>query len=242
MSRGRLPLRERLRRDFPELSKDALFSLLLSGDVRVDGEVCRDGTQLVAPASRVTAAAAAPRRGGRGRHKLAAAIAAWGLPVEGRVWLDAGASSGGFTAFLLQHGAGAVHAVDVGYNQLDYALRIDSRVHVWERCNIMETREYLPQPDLFCMDLSFRSSMAPIQTVLPLCREQRGVVLLKPQFEWRDPPQWFDGVVPDTAVEQVLSDSLSEWQSAGIVVQATLPSPIRGRRGNQEYLVYVSAV
>ncbi|MFW5800962.1 MAG: SAM-dependent methyltransferase [Spirochaeta sp.] len=238
---SRKPLRELLRSRFPHLSKDQLFALLATGDVRVNGEVQRSGAERVPVSAQITVHGDPAASGGRGRYKLQAALDEWSLPVEGLVWLDAGASTGGFTACLLEHGAGLVHAVDVGYNQLDYRLRIDPRVQVWERCNIMQPRSYDPRPDAFCMDLSFRSSLKPIQTILPLCRLGWGVVLLKPQFEWVDPPDWFDGIVPEEYLSAVVSETIGAWEASGITVEGILPSPVRGRQGNQEYLVHVSA-
>lgn len=233
-------LRDVLRRLHPEISKDRLFAMLHSGEISVNGQVERDGSARVSEDAEILVSGRVSSGGGRGRHKLQAALDTWQLPVSGLVWLDAGASTGGFTACLLDNGAAAVHAVDVGYNQLDYKLRIDDRVHVWERCNIMQPRNYAPQPHAFCMDLSFRSALQPILTVLPLCQYAWGVVLLKPQFEWKDPPDWFNGVVPEDHVDGILSRVLDEWRQHGVYVLGTLPSPIRGKSGNQEYLVLIS--
>ncbi|AFG38025.1 SAM-dependent methyltransferase [Spirochaeta africana] len=238
---GRKPLRELLRLRYPDLDKDQIFALLASGRVRVDGELQRSGSVPIPVTADISIAEADTAAGGRGRFKLEAALAAWEISPAGMVWLDAGASTGGFTACLLDLGATAVHAVDVGYNQLDYRLRTDARVHVWERCNIMEPRRYDPRPDAFCMDLSFRSALRPVLTVLPLCRQHRGIVLLKPQFEWQDPPDWFDGVVPADCLDEIVAAAVRDWEEAGIQVDRIMPSPVTGRHGNQEFLVLVSA-
>ncbi|MFW5827817.1 MAG: TlyA family RNA methyltransferase, partial [Alkalispirochaeta sp.] len=198
--------------------------------------------------------AIAPRRFvSRGGEKLEAALAAWHLEAASRVWLDAGASTGGFTDCLLQRGAPAVHAVDVGYNQLDYSLRSDSRVHVRERTNIVSiTRDELdPPPDAAVCDLSFRSLRGVLRTILSLTREGWGIALLKPQFELaaeqrrrRTPDgEALDaggGVIqgPDrTAVIHRVCRDLSEDE--GVAVHQQLDSPITGRDGNREVLLLV---
>ncbi|THB65391.1 MAG: TlyA family RNA methyltransferase [Spirochaetaceae bacterium] len=238
MSRRGKPLRELLRKKYPDYHSDRIFALINSGMVSVNGEVVRDGASLV-PVDADIILASASNVPGRGYDKLEAAISEWKVPVKGKVWLDAGASTGGFTACLLAHGAAAVHAVDVGYNQLDYRLRIDDRVHVHERANIMQPREYLPAPDAFCMDLSFRSALNPVLIVLGICRLSWGIVLLKPQFEWVDPPDWFNGIVPDDCLDEVVQQSLEEWRNNGVAINGIMPSPVKGRQGNQEFLVLV---
>ena len=236
----RKPLRDALRCQYPEYEKDDLFALLAAGRVQVNGAVQRSGAELVSVEADIQIDVERTPSGGRGRYKLQGAIDHWRLPVDDMVWLDAGASTGGFTACLLDNGARAIHAVDVGYNQLDYVLRSDSRVHVWERCNIMQQRAYEPQPDAFCMDLSFRSALRPVMTVLPLCRMGWGIVLLKPQFEWKHPPDSFTGVVPQAMVAQIRDASFAEWERHNLTVLDAIPSPIRGRQGNQEFLVLVT--
>ncbi len=149
----------------------------------VNGERIRD------PALRVAADAliempSRQRYVSRGGEKLHAALEEWSAPVRGKVFLDAGASTGGFTDCLLQFGARAVHAVDVGYNQLDYRLRRDSRVIVHERTNLMHLESLDPPADAAVADLSFRSLRGAARKLLSLSGEGWAIVLVKPQFEF----------------------------------------------------------
>ncbi len=236
---SRRTLRELLRQQFPDQSRDSLFALLHAGQVQVDGVVQRDGNTLFDENVRLVLLSE-KKHVSRGYHKLEAAVQAWDCVSKDSVWIDAGASTGGFTECLLDYGAAAVHAVDVGYNQLDYRLRQDSRVLVHERCNIMQPREYLPEPDMFSMDLSFRSALGPVTTLMPYCRSHKGIVLLKPQFEWQNPPDWFTGIVPDEKVDEIVAGVFALWEENGLSILASIPSPIRGKQGNQEFLVMVS--
>ena len=223
----------------PQEARESWLARVLCGDVQVDGRVERDPRARVRDEAVVVCSG--ERYVSRGGLKLDAAITAWQLPVENRVFVDAGASTGGFTDCLLRHGARAVHAVDVGYNLLDYRLRTDPRVVVHERTNIGSVRDLDPAPDAAVADLSFRSLRGIARRILDLTTERWGVFLVKPQFEWSDAPASFDGTVPEAEVRGVLLDVL-----AGLAAEGTLPfdliaSPVRGRRGNREYLVRCAA-
>ncbi len=183
----------------------------------------------------------------RGGEKLAAALTAWNLPVAGRVWLDAGASTGGFTDALLQHGAAQVHAVDVGYNQLDYRLRNDPRVIVRERTKIQDITSLEPVPAAAVCDLSFRSLRGVLAHILSLTVEGWGIALLKPQFEAAAEMRWGrraavgldDGVLDRRFREEVIEGTVRDLREEGIVVERRIDSPVPGRRGNLEVLVFV---
>ncbi|HKK47529.1 MAG TPA: SAM-dependent methyltransferase, partial [Alkalispirochaeta sp.] len=136
MARGRskpsqTSLLDLLTQQFAEYSRDELYRLVMCGEVRVNGGTITDPRQAVGAGA--TLAIVTRRFVSRGGEKLEAALEAWPINVAARTWLDAGASTGGFTDCLLQRGASLVHAVDVGYNQLDYRLRNDPRVRVHER-------------------------------------------------------------------------------------------------------------
>ena len=179
----------------------------------------------------------------RGGEKLAAALAAWDFDVRGRVFLDAGSSTGGFTDCLLQHGAALVHCVDVGRGQLAWKLRTDARVRVHEGVNVMDlaTRDLAPVPDRAVADLSFRSLRGAAPAILRLVKDGLGIFLAKPQFEWRDHPDDFHGVVDDpVAIAGILHALVADLWDAGAFTRRIIPSPIEGRKGNREFLLLVS--
>ena len=177
----------------------------------------------------------------RGGDKLAAALDAFGTDPAGRVCLDVGASTGGFTDLLLQRGAARVIAVDVGYGQLAWRLRQDPRVTVLERVNIRYL-DRLPVPaDLAVIDVSFIS----LRLVLPRVRELLSppgdvVALVKPQFEVGKGAVGKGGVVRDPDQHrQVLSELRQFAEEIGYEVAAEIPSPILGAKGNREFLMHL---
>ena len=175
----------------------------------------------------------------RGAYKLLTAIEAFNLDVSGMVCLDAGASTGGFTDCLLQHGAARVYAVDVGHAQLHERLRDDPRVISLEGVNLRSApAELIPEPvDIIVADVSFIS----LTLVLPPCLRwlKRGgwaAVLVKPQFEL-GPHQTERGVVRDPALRQAAVDKvLACCRELGLVEVGVVPSSIKGPKGNQEYI------
>lgn len=179
----------------------------------------------------------------RGGQKLEAAFQAWPLAVAGKVCIDVGASTGGFTDCLLQHGAARVYAVDVGYGQLAWKLRQDSRVVVMERCNIRHLKvEALPErPDFFTADCSFIS----LRLVLPplkllLSGDAEGVVLIKPQFEAGPEQVGKGGVVRDEGVRaRVVEEVCAAAELLGFAAPEVIESPLLGPAGNREYLAYL---
>lgn len=231
----RAQLLDRLCALHPDRTREELLSLVLCGDVRVDGARIRDPRQRVDAEAIV--ALERERYVGRGGVKLEHALDAWNLPVDGRVFLDAGASTGGFTDCLLQRGAVAVHAVDVGYNQLDYRLRSDDRVIVHERTNIMHLESLDPRPHAAVADLSFRSLRGAARRVVDLTVERYAVLLIKPQFEWSDAPADFAGTVPTAALASILSRTLEGLLEESLAPFELEESPITGRRGNREFLL-----
>ena len=219
---------------YPEKSREALFARVLCGDVVVDGSVLRD-PKIAVPAD-AEVVISAKRFVSRGGFKLEPVLEAWHLAVEGKVFLDAGCSTGGFTDALLQRGAALVHAVDVGTGQLDWKLRADPRVIVREGTNVMSLTALQPRPAAAVADLSFRSLRGAAGKILSLTEEGWLVALIKPQFEWVDPPPDFQGVVPDASWPPILSRLEANLLEEGVVLTDLLPSTVRGRKGNQEYL------
>jgi 23S rRNA (cytidine1920-2'-O)/16S rRNA (cytidine1409-2'-O)-methyltransferase len=228
-------LLDELVQQYPEYSRKELHAMVLCGEVCVSGECLKDPKVRVKAGTRVSLT---PRRFvSRGGEKLEAALEAWKLPVAGKVFLDAGASAGGFTDCLLRHGAAQVHAVDVGYNQLDYRLRQDPRVLVHERTNITSIETLDPPADAAVADLSFRSLAGVAARLLGLARDGWCVCLVKPQFEWREPDADFTGVVQDsTRIAAIVRETLERLWSEGAYTERLMASPISGRRGNREFL------
>ena len=180
----------------------------------------------------------------RGGLKLEKAMKNFNLTLDGKVCMDVGASTGGFTDCMLQNGAEKVYAVDVGYNQLDYRLRTHPKVVCMERTNARYlTREQIPEPlDFFSVDVSFISLNLIFPAVRPLMREGgEGVCLIKPQFEAGKDKVGKKGVVRDASVHlEVLEHFLEHAAHGEFTVKDITFSPIRGPEGNIEYLGYLS--
>ena len=179
----------------------------------------------------------------RGGLKLAKGIAAFGICLTGRTAADIGASTGGFTDCMLQNGAVKVYAIDVGYGQLDWKLRTDARVINMERTNIRKvTPDMLDHPpDFASIDVAFIS----LDKVLPVVRtllspEGEVLALIKPQFEAGKDRVGKNGVVRDPAVhEDVIARVLAIAEGLGFVPRGLTFSPVKGPKGNIEYLLYL---
>lgn len=180
----------------------------------------------------------------RGGLKLEKALKQFDIDLKGRVMLDIGASTGGFTDCALQHGASYVYAIDVGYNQLDWSLRNDPRVNVKERINFryMTTAELDgPAPDFASIDVSFISLKMILPPLLELLQRPADIAaLIKPQFEAGREKVGKSGVVRDPKVHQeVLETVLNEAVSLGFTLEGLTFSPITGGEGNIEFLAHL---
>ena len=176
----------------------------------------------------------------RGGHKLEKAITAFGADVSGRVAMDIGAATGGFTDVLLRHGAAHVYAIDVGYGQLDWRLRNDARVTVMERTNARAlTAEQFPiRPDLTVMDVSFISIKLILPVAAAVMGEQgRFFTLIKPQFEAGRGQVGKHGVVREKEIHRRVIEEICLFASTfGWHVRDLTFSPIKGPAGNIEFL------
>jgi len=185
----------------------------------------------------------APRYVSRGGEKLGAALEGFGIDVAGLNAIDVGASTGGFTDCLLQHGAGHVIAVDVGYGQFAWTLRQDPRVTLFERTNIRNLRpnDLNDKPNFFVVDCSFISLSAILTALTPLITSNaRGVALIKPQFEAEKSEVEAGGIVRDPAVhEAVITRVLEAVRQVGFAEMGVIPSPLLGPAGNREFLVHL---
>lgn len=187
-------------------------------------------------------AAESPAYVSRGGHKLAGGLDSFAIDVRGRIALDAGASTGGFTDCLLQRGVAHVYAIDVGSAQLAWSLRQDARVTVMERTNVRELEPGAldPVPDLCVADLSFMSLRTVAPSLAALTTGDADFVLLvKPQYEAGRARLDHSGIVRDPTVHaDVLREVVAGLDSAGLGVRAVTPSSLRGADGNVEFLVH----
>lgn len=177
----------------------------------------------------------------RGGVKLAHALDQFGLDPTGRVCLDIGASTGGFTDVLLARGARCVYAVDVGHGQLDWRLRNDPRVVVLERTNArhLSAREVPEPPGFITCDASFIGLRQVLPAALALARAEAVLVaLIKPQFEVGKGHVGKGGVVRDPALHDAVCRAVADWLAAeGWRVRGIVESPILGPEGNREFLI-----
>jgi 23S rRNA (cytidine1920-2'-O)/16S rRNA (cytidine1409-2'-O)-methyltransferase len=214
-------------------------ALVLAGSVMVSGEVATRAGQRVSQHATI-ALREKPRFVSRGGEKLAHALEAFSIMVAGRMCADIGSSTGGFTDCLLQAGAERVYAIDVGYGQLDYALRQDPRVVVMERVNARYLTELPESVSLVVIDVSFIS----LGLILPvayrlLSHGGECVALVKPQFEAGRGVVGKKGVVSDPAVHRnVLSRVATHAEDEGFIVSGLTRSPLRGPAGNVEFLLH----
>jgi 23S rRNA (cytidine1920-2'-O)/16S rRNA (cytidine1409-2'-O)-methyltransferase len=237
-------MKQRLDRLLVELgladSREKAQALIMAGDVIVSGHKALKAGQSVDAASHIEVVGR-PRFVGRGGLKLARALEHFGISVAGRVCLDIGSSTGGFTDCLLQSGAARVHAVDVGSGQLDWRLRNDPRVTVHEGINARDLRfrEIGEAVDLAVFDVSFISVTLILPAAVPLLRPNgEMVILIKPQFEVGKGQVGKGGIVRDPSLHRAASDRVGDAIREFGFQTAITESPILGAEGNREFLLY----
>ena len=232
VDRGLAPSRERAR------------AMILAHRVTVDGQVASKAGASIAADARIELVVPDHPYVGRGGVKLAHALEAFGIVVAGRLALDIGASTGGFTDVLLQRGAASVVALDVGHGQLDWRLRNDPRVIVREGVNARAlTDRDVPHPvDLVTIDVAFISLKHILPAFLPFLNRPSDIVaLVKPQFEAGREEVGKGGLVTDPAVHDgVLARVTAEADSIGLHRVAMTPSPITGATGNREFFLHLT--
>ncbi len=225
-------------------TRSAARGLVLAGRVRVGGRPVDKAGTAVSPEAIVEVLPGADYVS-RGGEKLAGALDTFGVDPAGRVVLDAGASTGGFTDCLLRRGAARVYAVDVGYGQLAWALRQDTRVVVLERTNVRHLEpDALPERvSLVTADLSF-ISLAKVLPALAAVVEPGGevVALVKPQFELSRREVGRGGVVRDEGLRREAADRVAAAAAAlGLAEVARADSVLPGPKGNREVFLHLSA-
>ena len=228
-------------------SREKARRAVLAGRVRINTRSARKASDPVRPDDALTLAAG-EKYVSRGGHKLERALQHFQLDVAGRVALDLGASTGGFTDCLLQHGAAKVFAVDVGRGQLAWKLRQDPRVVVMEKTNArLLTAARFPRPfapaDLAVIDCSFISLRKILPAAVPLLKPDGKIVaLVKPQFEaGKAEADKGRGVIRDAAIHERVLEELRKFvaEQSGLCWRDVVESPLLGPAGNKEFLVLI---
>ncbi len=225
------------------LSREYAKELVKSGKVFVNGTKIEKPSFLLADTDIVTMEEnCMPRYVSRGGLKLEKALQQFSISVQDKVCLDIGASTGGFTDCMLQHGAGQVFAIDVGTNQLVQALRENEKVVSMENTNIVQLPTGAIPPCEFCaVDVSFVSLTKILASVKPFLQDDTVIVaLVKPQFEAGKQNIGKKGVVKERGVHRkVLQEVVSYCNQLGLGVIDLCPSPIKGTTGNIEYKIHM---
>lgn len=213
---------------------------IVSGWVKVDDETVTSPSKLITGNEQIVI----HRPGGlyvsRGGQKLKHGLDAFGINMRDRVAVDLGASTGGFTDCMLKEGAAKVYAVDVGYGQFDFTLRTDPRVVVMEKTNArsLKPADFLDRPDFIAADLSFVSIVKVFDVIHELFSPAEGIILIKPQFE-AGPGDHKKGVVRKIETHrEILLRVLTDLSARGLRIKGLTHSPVKGPKGNIEFLLH----
>jgi 23S rRNA (cytidine1920-2'-O)/16S rRNA (cytidine1409-2'-O)-methyltransferase len=224
-------------------SRTKAQAMVMAGVVLVNEQRINKSSDLVAPDAEIRVKGAddpASRYVGRGALKLEAALRDFDISVEGLTCLDVGASTGGFTDCLLQHGACKVISIDVGHNQIDWRLRTDPRVEVREGVNAryLKPDDFPNRFGLVVMDVSFISATKILPAIVPLLTDTgRLITLIKPQFEVGRGEVGKGGIVRDPQKHARVIDEVNRAaEKLGLQVRSVIESPIQGADGNVEFL------
>ena len=215
----------------------------MAGIVYVDGQKSDKAGNMVDENAEITVKENLCPYVSRGGLKLEKAMNLWKFPLTDCVCMDIGASTGGFTDCMLQKGARKVYAVDVGYGQLDYKLRIDNRVLNMEKCNIryLDPQTIEDPIDFISIDVSFISLKLVFPVAARLLREEGCLVcLVKPQFEAGREQVGKKGIVRDRKVHREVIEKVAAYaEESGLKPEGLTFSPVTGAKGNIEYLMYL---
>jgi len=222
-------------------SRERARALILSGSVIVDDTVMDKAGDLVRPDAAIRIRGHDNPYVSRGGLKLKHALDAFGIDVHDKVALDVGASTGGFTDCLLQEGARRVYALDVGYGQVAWKLRVDNRVVLFERTNIrtFDVTRIPDTIDITTVDVSFISLKLVLPVLFPgLPRGALVLALIKPQFEAGRPDVGKGGVIRNPEVQMRVVREIREYAgNVGFLVKGSCESPLRGPAGNREFFL-----
>ncbi|MFC1755737.1 TlyA family RNA methyltransferase [Thermoproteota archaeon] len=230
-------------------------AMIMSGKVLVNNQKITKAGHMTDPGSIIRLLKSANRYVSRGGDKLEGAFKAFDIPVKGRIAIDIGVSTGGFSHFLLKNDVKIVFGVDVGYGQIDLKLRNDPRVMLLERCNARtltkqnlvnalkkkpEAVSYSDEISLVVMDVSFIS----VTKILPVIQrltlpETDYVILIKPQFEAEKSQVERGGIIKDQALRDSVVTKVEQSLASKFKLIEKIPSPITGAKGNQEYFFWL---
>lgn len=219
-------------------SRSQAKSMIENGDIKVNGKVIRKAGELVDPNAEIEVTSSVYV--GRGALKLEEALKKFSVSVKGKVFLDVGASTGGFTEVLLNHGALRVYAIDVGHDQLAKKLCEDSRVINMEGTNVRNLETLPEAADGAVMDLSFISITKVLDNLKKLLKPNADLlVLIKPQFEAGIERLPKDNVIKDPLLqEKILNEVIAFAKENGWLLHGSIDSPIEGKNGNREFLAH----
>lgn len=224
-------------------SREKARAIILAGEVKVNGSIVDKAGTKVDEEAELQIDSGKLKYVSRGGYKLEGAIKDFNIDFCGKIVLDVGASTGGYTDCALQNGAEKVYALDVGYGQFDWSLRNDSRVEVFERTNIRYfTLEDLgEQVDIITMDVSFISTTLIFPVLCRLLKDDGEIIsLIKPQFEAGKEKVGKKGVVRDSLVhEEVIQKCVNSSQKNGLICTGISYSPLTGPQGNIEYFIHL---
>ncbi|UGQ17299.1 TlyA family RNA methyltransferase [Borrelia sp. RT1S] len=229
---------------YPNLTRDELRILILTGSVYVNSHKELNPKVLLVKSSEISLVQSEVNQFvSRGGGKLLEALESFKIAVKGKVCVDVGASTGGFTDCLLQKGALLVYAVDVGFNQLSYKLRVDPRVKVYEKTNIFDVKQYDVSPNLAVVDVSFRSAVGICIDLINKLSDGFIIALIKPQFELKGLDldiKGFSGVVDSKHLTKILDKVIRRFYDNNLQVKNILKLKIKGRKGNQEFMFLIT--
>ncbi|AWG42878.1 TlyA family rRNA (cytidine-2'-O)-methyltransferase [Candidatus Borreliella tachyglossi] len=228
---------------YPSLTREELTVLILTGKAYVNSHKERNPKVLLLKTSKINLVISESRRFvSRGGNKLFEALETFKITVRDKICVDVGASTGGFTDCLLQEGAKLVYSIDVGFNQISYRLRIDSRVRVFEKTNIFDIKQFDIPPNLAVIDVSFRSAVSICANLIDKLVDKFIIVLIKPQFELKGLDlniKGFSGVVENKYLSQILDKVIRKFYDSNLQVKNILKLKTKGRKGNQELMFWV---
>jgi 23S rRNA (cytidine1920-2'-O)/16S rRNA (cytidine1409-2'-O)-methyltransferase len=225
-------------------SRERAQALLMAGQILVDGQKVDKPGHRVDATSRIELIGEPQRYASRGGIKLEGALADFGISPEGKICLDVGSSTGGFTDCLLQHGAAKVYAVDVTIDQLDWKLRNDPRViPVEKNARYLQLADIPERPVLIVMDVSFISVTKVLPAVAPIANPSANfLILIKPQFELEKSDIGKGGIVRDASLHPKAIERVTQAVAAlSLQILDVKPSQLPGTEGNREFFLHARA-